>query len=112
MARFPFGQSATRRPPRRPAGPAELFVLGVYPSALHVRWRRPDAVTIGALAVDDEPTVFWDGADARQRIDHWGTAVNWCDDWGTISPAGGNGSSGRIVVNEVLAPLCVPAQQT
>ena len=38
--------------------------------------------------------------------------MNWCDDWGTISPAGGNGSSGRVVVNEVLAPLGVPAEQT
>jgi hypothetical protein len=112
QASFPFGQPATRRPARQPAGPAELFVLGVYPSALHVRWRRPDTVTIGALAVDDEPTVFWDGADAHHRINQWRTAVNWRDDWGTISPAAGNGSSGRIVANEILTPLGITAEQT
>jgi uracil-DNA glycosylase len=89
-----------------------MLVLGVYPSALHVRWRRPDAVTIGALAVDDEPTVFWDGADAHQRINHWCAAVNWRADWGTVSPAGGNGSSGRIVVNEILTPLGTTADRT
>jgi hypothetical protein len=58
MSRFPFGRPSTRRPPREPSGPADLLVLGVYPSALHVRWTTPDGLhTVGALAVDDEPTV-------------------------------------------------------
>lgn len=102
---FPFGRPSTRRPPRRPDGPADLVVLGVYPSALHVRWRRPDGETIGALAVDDEPEVFWEGADAAQRIDRWRTDVGWRDEWGSVGLAGGNGSSGRVVVDEVLEPL-------
>jgi hypothetical protein len=108
-SRFPFGRPATRRPPRGAAsGTAELLVLGVYPSALHVRWNRGD-VTIGALAVDDEPTVFWDGADAAGRIEEWKNAVGWRPDWGTVGAAGGNGSSGRHVVDHVLTPLGVAA---
>lgn len=45
-------------------------MLGVYPSALHVRWTLPswwsgDQRVVGALAVADEPTVFWDGTTLR-----------------------------------------------
>ena len=75
VAVFPFGRPATRRPPRRPDVPADLLVLGVYPSALHVRWRRPDGLTIGALAIDDEPEVFWNGADAALHIERWRSEV-------------------------------------
>jgi uracil-DNA glycosylase len=109
---FPFGRPATRRPPRRPDGPADLLVLGVYPSALHVRWRRPDGVVIGALAVDDEPTVFWDGTDAEQRIARWRVEVDWAEEWGSVALAGGNGSSGRLVVDEILTPLGVAPEKT
>lgn len=112
-SRYPFGRPATRRPPRVPASlPADLFVLGVYPSALHVRWRRPDGKRVGALAVDDEPTVFWDGADAATRIEAWKAAVGWSAVWGTVALAGGNGSSGKHVVDHVLRPLGVAAEQT
>lgn len=71
MGTFPFGRPATARPPR-PAvdGSARVFVLGVYPSALHIRWARPDVkVHVQSLAVDDEPEVFWDGADAVERVE-------------------------------------------
>lgn len=113
MSRFPFGRPATRRPPREPAGPAELAVLGVYPSALHVRWALPDgSATVGALAVDDEPTVFWNGADAAGRIGSWKDAVGWSDAWGSVGAAGGNGSSGRHVVTHVLDPLGVAPAAT
>lgn len=88
MNRFPFGRPATRRPPRQPAGPAALFVLGVYPSALHVRWTLPD-----------------------QLIAAWQDQVNWAPEWGTIASVGGNGSSGRIVTEHVLNPLGVHPQQ-
>lgn len=112
VGRFPFGRPATRRPPRRSPGPAALFVLGVYPSALHVRWTPPGGRdVIGALAVDDEPVVFWDGADAEQRIASWRDAVGWRPEWGTIGAAGGNGSSGRSVVEHVLTPLGVSPEQ-
>ena len=106
MSRYPFGLPATRRPPRRPAsGAAALFVLGVYPSALHIRWQRPDGVVAGALAVADEPTVFWDGEDAGKRVSRWKDEVGWLPGWGSVNPAGGNGSSGRHVTDHVLTPL-------
>lgn len=73
--RFPFGRPSTPRAPRIPVGQAGLFILGVYPSALHVRWELPEWArrglgigTVAALAVDDEPSVFWDGADAGARV--------------------------------------------
>ena len=87
-------------------------MLGVYPSALHVRWVLPDRRVVGALAVDDEPSVFWDGADAGERIEAWKAAVGWSDAWGHVGPAGGNGSSGRHVVTHVLDPLGVSASAT
>ena len=105
---FPFGRPATVRPPR-PAvdAPAKVFVLGVYPSALHVRWSRPDgAVHVQSLAVDDEPEVFWDGADAPERVERWKDQVGWRSSWGSVT-ASGNGTSGRGVERDVLRPLGV-----
>src|SRR4051812_29932627 len=50
---FPFGHPSGRCQPRR-ASPAEAFLLGVYPSALHIRWSGPEQ-RIAALAVSEEP---------------------------------------------------------
>ena len=123
QATFPFGKPSTPRPPRIPSGIAELFVLGVYPSALHVRWSPPawaqarlGVGTIGALAVDDEPTVFWDGADARERIEQWRADVHFREgdaegECGHLRAAG-NGTSGRSVVERVLEPLGIDADAT
>lgn len=120
---FPFGQPSRPRPPRRPSAEANLFVLGVYPSALHVRWTPPEwAVqelgirTVGALAVDDEPTVFWDGSDAHHLIEEWRSRVRFIegdDDgaWGHVQAAG-NGTSGRSVFQGVLRPLGVDPEDT
>lgn len=122
-ARFPFGQLSTPRPPRRPAHAAELFVLGVYPSALHVRWQPPTWARlglgvgpVGALAVADEPCVFWDGADAAQRVAEWRTKVTFIegDDegcWGHATTAG-NGTSGSAVAEGVLVPFEVEPANT
>jgi hypothetical protein len=124
---FPFGQPSTARPPRRPDGRARLLVLGTYPSALHVRWRVPQwavadlglRAAVGALAVDVEPTVFWDGGSAAEQdelVGAWKDAVGFvdgddrdCD--GHVAPAG-NGTSGRAVVDDVLHPLGVAADDT
>lgn len=98
-----------------------MFVLGVYPSALHVRWTLPswwrgEQRVVGALAVADEPTVFWDGADADELVSAWTASVgfrhgNGSGDWGQVTAAG-NGTSGRPVRDRVLRPLGVEVDDT
>lgn len=117
---FPFGAPSTERPPRRPDGGADLFLLGVYPSAFHIRWRLPEWARtkfgwarehVGALAVDVEPEVFWDGDGEQQVLEQWQTKVGWVDGDGPGSfgscIAAMNGTSGRAVQDEVIAPLNV-----
>ncbi|MET0287986.1 MAG: hypothetical protein ABW352_26080 [Polyangiales bacterium] len=112
---FPFGKLNSVRPARR-AKKADAVVIGVYPSAWHVRWVAPThrpagpAGGVQALAVDVEPTVFWDGArdDFGTRLAKWKRDVGFRDgEHGTIasiSPAG-NGSSGQKLSSHYLAPL-------
>ena len=122
VARFPFGAVSSARPPRRPEGDARAFVLGVYPSALHVRWTLPawaapvvDRQVVASLAVDVEPVVFWDGEqpDAASLVDAWAASHfpdEAADQVGDVAP-GSNGFSGRVVDSEVLAPLgCSPGE--
>lgn len=103
---FPFGLAAGRCAPRATA-PARAVVLGVYPSAFHVRWTPPAGyVGVRALAVAPEPWPFWDGKDEAERLLRWQADVKWQSDWGQVSPAGRvNGSSGVLVRDRVLAPL-------
>ncbi len=101
--RFPFGATATRCESRRVVN-AELFVLGVYPSAFHVRWRRPDARRVSALAVEPEPYPFWRGEDEAERFA--ALKARWHPEWGTISRASTvNGSSGKVLHDRVVEPL-------
>ena len=59
---------------------------------------------ISSLAVDNEPSVFWDGSDQAERIDAW--KQRWFDDaWGTVTPTRLNGSSGAKINEDVLLPL-------
>src|SRR5687768_8968073 len=103
---FPFGASSTPRPPRTPAGGAAAFVLGVYPSTFHVRWTPPAWLgatdsTVAALAVADEPIVFWDGSNPPEQevFERWHSAIGFIEGdeagaWGHVRPSG-NGTSGR-----------------
>ncbi len=85
--RFPFGRSSGRCEPRRVV-PATAFVLGVYPSALHIRWDHPQ-YRITALAVDQERWPFWDGQDQGTRVERWKEQVGWRPEWGQAVPPGG-----------------------
>lgn len=119
---FPFGQPSTERPARRPtSGPAAAFLLGVYPSALHVCWRPPRWLVkevshlkgVRALAIDVEPVVFWDGAGADAYVDAWKQAISFRegddrDSWGHVTPHG-NGTSGATLGSDVLTPLNLDA---
>lgn len=119
---FPFGERALPREPRRPVGATCAYVLGVYPSALHIRWRLPSARPDGlrdevtALAVADEPTVFWDGSEADRLVEEWKDRVGFrtgdADGDDGHASANGNGTSGRGVATGVLAPLGISPAST
>ncbi len=110
---FPFGRQVTPRPPSA-ASPRGVFILGAYPSALHVEWKPPKPYKqIKALAVDDEPTPFWTGHDEAARVQRWRESVGFHASWGTVRGVGRlNGSSGHWVEREVLGPLGVTHEET
>jgi hypothetical protein len=108
---FPFGRPVEACAPSRHHG--GLFVLGAYPSALHVHWAAPDGTEIAALAVDNEPEPFWNGADEEARIAKWKEQVGFGDRWGSVGPVGKhNGSSGAWLDVNVIAPLGFRREQT
>lgn len=107
---FPFGRpNGPRDLTWRGTGVPRLLVVGVYPSALHVRWDAPkSAVTpaggvgrVAAMAVDVEPEVFWRGDGAGDLVESWKQQVGFVagDDPGCDGHvrAHGNGPSGRAV---------------
>lgn len=104
--RFLFGRPVL---PAKPVadGSRRLFVLGAYPSALHVRWFGPDGgCLIQAVAVDNEPEPFWTGSDEAERIERWLECVAFREEWGLVRPCGGlNGPSGDWVQANVLDAL-------
>lgn len=103
---YPFGQPVTPRPPSA-SGPRRFFVLGAYPSALHVEWLPPSPFKrIQAIPVDDEPTPFWTGYDQEERVTRWRDAVGFRASWGTVKAnAKFNGPSGVTVAGRILTPL-------
>lgn len=108
---FPFGRANSVRPARTATTRAQAVVIGVYPSAWHVTWRAPGGKGgVKALAVDVEPTVFWDGNadDFAGRLADWKAATGFVEGkHGTISAVSPstNGSSGADVVRSYLEPL-------
>ena len=119
---FPFGRPNTVRPARLPKKPAAAAaVVGVYPSAWHVSWRAPAHLasptrkgSVAALAVDVEPTVFWNG-DPRafpEMLAEWKATVGFVDGdelgahgWISDVQPPANGSSGAKVEERYLRPL-------
>ena len=63
---FPFG---TELHPlvQEDKTPKKVFVLGVYASAVHARWKKGKQIICQALAVASEPRIFWDGNEAEAR---------------------------------------------
>ena len=103
---YPFGRAVHPRPPSA-STPRPLFVLGAYPSALHVQWRPAAGRLVRAIPVDDEPHPFWNGADAQERVAAW---LDWLrpspSKHGTFSvPPRLNGPSGSWVDDNIMRPL-------
>lgn len=103
---YPFGRPVCPRPPSA-STPRPLFVLGAYPSALHVEWRPAVGKLVRAIPIDDEPHPFWNGVDANERVAAW---LDWLQPspskHGTFSvPPRLNGPSGSWVDDNVLRPL-------
>lgn len=104
---FPFGRPVLPRPPSA-RGRRRSFVLGAYPSALHVEWTSPEGIRIQALPIDNEPTPFWDGDGKGLLFQDWFETVNFgAHNWGWAMLANEkfNGSSGIILNNDCLAPM-------
>lgn len=101
---FPFGE-AVRPLVQQDRGPKKVFVLGVYASAVHARWKKDDKVVCQALAVASEPRIFWDG-NPKEAADII-SKINIPEQMGTLEPAGThlNGPSAKVLDNQILAPL-------
>lgn len=104
MPTFPFGAPVNSLATGLPAREVSAFVLGAYPSALHVGWRAPDGRRVAALPVDNEPYPFWDGSGMDDLFDRW-RAQYFRPEWGSVTPSSMNGSSGRKLYDEWIAPL-------
>lgn len=106
---YPFGRPVQPCSPSA-SSPRCVFVLGAYPSALHVAWTPPAPYRrVQAIAVDNEPLPFWNGSDQEARVETWKKSVGFKPEaQGSISVAGNlNGSSGDWVDKNVLDPLKV-----
>lgn len=101
---FPFG---TELHPlvQQDKTPKKVFVLGVYASAVHARWKKGKQIICQALAVASEPRIFWDGneAEAREIIGQ----ITIPEELGYLEPAGKslNGPSAKVLDDNILAPL-------
>jgi len=119
---FPFGRPNSERPMRRTEATARALVVGVYPSAFHVAWspaheldprpvERRRQPLISALAVDVEPTVFWDGVTPTpsEQLDRWRNAVGFDEARHGRVSVGTNGPSGAGLMRQILEPLRLEA---
>lgn len=101
---FPFGQELHPLV-QEDKSPKKVFVLGVYASAVHARWKKNGKIVCQALAVASEPRIFWDGNpdEAREII----SKIDIPAELGILEPAGKqlNGPSAKVLDENILAPL-------
>lgn len=105
MHSFPFGQPV-RRVVQRDQAPKDVFVLGVYASAVHARWIGDDGKErIRAVGVASEPEIFWSGNGAASIV----AEVELPPGTGRLEVAAqqSNGPSGRSLDEQFLRPLGV-----
>ena len=101
---FPFGQKLHPLV-QEDKSPKKVFVLGVYASAVHARWKNNGQIICQALAVASEPRIFWDGniEEAKNII----KSIDMPKELGILEPAGAqlNGPSAKVLDENILAPL-------
>lgn len=101
---FPFG-SKLRKVEQNDRTPKEIFVLGVYASAVHAKWiGRDGKQKVAALAVASEPEIFWRGENAEEII----STISIPAELGRlVAPTNPNlnGPSGRALDELFLKPL-------
>ena len=101
---FPFGE--TVKPlVQEDRTPKKVFVLGVYASAVHARWKNGSNIKCHALAVASEPRIFWDG-NPKEAAEIIGR-IKIPQEMGTLEPADEkfNGPSAKVLDEHILAPL-------
>ena len=101
---FPFGQELHPLV-QEDRSPKKVFVLGVYASAVHARWKKDGKIVCQALAVASEPRIFWDGNVAEAQAIIAGISIP--KELGVLEPAGAhlNGPSAKVLDENILAPL-------
>jgi len=103
LGTFPFGQPV-KRVEQKDRAPKQVFVLGVYASAVHARWEGNNGrVVVRALAVDSEPYIFWRGDEAEEIVER----INIPTELGKLVAAGErfNGPSGIALDELILNPM-------
>jgi hypothetical protein len=101
---YPFGQQVHTLV-QQDRTPKKVFVLGVYASAVHARWKKDGKTICPALAVASEPRIFWDGniEEAREII----SKIQIPEEAGALEPAGMhlNGPSAKVLDEHILGAL-------
>ena len=101
---YPFGETVHPLV-QQDRTPKKVFVLGVYASAVHARWKIGSKTICPAMAVASEPRIFWDGnpEEAAEII----SRIHLPEGLGTLEPAGShlNGPSAKVLDEHILAPL-------
>lgn len=107
---FPFGQKL-KRLVQQDRTPKEIFVLGVYASAVHAKWICGKEVICQALAIASEPYIFWNGdvKEAQAIID----TIHIPQEVGKLFPANKNlnGPSAKVLEENIFKPLGVNRKQ-
>jgi hypothetical protein len=109
LGTFPFGQPV-QEVNQKDRNPKDVFVLGVYASAVHARWTDLNGKTVvNALAVASEPYIFWRGENAEAIIQQ----IDIPRGLGKLIPARRdlNGPSGIALDNLILDPLKLDRQK-
>jgi hypothetical protein len=107
---YPFGQKLTKVQQSETTPNKEVFVLGVYASAVHAKWLDKDGkIKVQALAVASEPEIFWTGEGVEKII----RDIHISEELGKLVPANKNlnGPSGVALDDLFLKPLGYSREQ-